>query len=475
MSYKEYAKNVVQELGGKENIKDIYHCATRLRVKVKHPNSINKENIKQLSDTVTVIESGGQIQIVVGQHVADVYKQIIPLLDIEAKKPVDENLDEEIKDKNFMSGFLDIISGVFTPILSLLTATGVIKGLLALLTTTNILSPESGVYQLLNIAGDSFFYFLPVFLGYTSMKKFGGTPFLGMALGAALIHPNVSTILANPESMLLLEGSIFETSYSYSFFGLPILFMNYGSSVIPIILTTYFAAKLESFLDSRIHRLVKSFVVPMLVLMIMVSLSFMIIGPISTFLSNILGEVALNIYNVSPTLLGFLYGLLIQVCVMFGLHWGFITISINSIATLGFDPVTITGLTAGFAQAGAALVVMRTLKAEKYKRVGIPSLISSLFGITEPVIYGINLPLKVPFIVGSIASGIGGAIMGYFGARQYNFGANGIFGFLNVINPETGWDISVTATIIACIVSFLSAALMMYLVRNKLKNPQLEK
>lgn len=213
----------------------------------------------------------------------------------------------------------------------------------------------------------------------------------------------------------------------------------------------------------------------MLVLIIIVSLSFMIIGLISTFLSNILGELALNIYNFSPTLFEFLYGLLIQVCVMFGLHWGFITISINSIATLGFDPVTITGLTAGFAQAGVALVVMRTLKSEKYKRVGIPALISSLFGITEPVIYGINLPLKVPFIVGSIASGIGGAIMGYFGARQYNFGANGIFGFLNVINPETGWDISVTATIIACIVSFLSATFMMYLVRNKLKNSQLEK
>lgn len=475
MSYKDYAKEVVKELGGKDNISDMYHCATRLRVKVKNGKDVDKEKLKDLSETVTVVESGGQIQIVVGQHVSDVYKDIVPLLEIESKKPIDENLDEENKDTNFMSGLLDVISGVFTPILSLLTATGVIKGLLALLTTTGVLSTDSGIYELLNIAGDSFFYFMPIFLGYTSMKKFGGTPFLGMALGAALIHPNVSAILANPGSMMLFEGSIFEASYSETFFGAPILFMNYGSSVIPIILTTFFAAKLELFFDSKIHRLVKSFVVPMLVLLIIVPLSFMVIGPISTFLSNILGELALSIYNFSPTLLGFLYGLLIQVCVMFGLHWGFVTISINSIATLGFDPVTITGLTAGFAQAGAALVVMRVLKDEKYKRVGIPALISSLFGITEPVIYGINLPLKVPFIVGSIASGIGGAIMGYFGARQYNFGANGIFGFLNVINPETGWDISVTATIIACIVSFLSAIVLMYLVRNKLFDTQVKK
>lgn len=147
---------------------------------------------------------------------------------------------------------------------------------------------------------------------------------------------------------------------------------------------------------------------------------------------------------------------------------GFVTISINSIETLGFDPVTITGLTAGFAQAGAALVVMKVLQSEKYTKVGMPAVISALFGITEPVIYGVNLPLKVPFITASIASGIGGAIMGYFGASQYSFGANGIFGFLNVINPEIGWGISVTATVIACVISFLAAIVIMYIFRGKL-------
>lgn len=467
MSYKSYAQNVINELGGKENIVDVYHCATRLRVKLNNRDEVNVSAIEKLSETVAVIDSGGQLQIVIGQHVSDVYKEIVSQLGKQSSSSVLKSKSQH-KDKNIVTSLFDVISGVFTPILSLLTATGVIKGLLALLVTTGLLSTDGGVYELLTIAGDSFFYFMPIFLGYTSMKKFGGTPFLGMALGAALIHPNVSTILSNVETLTLFKGSAFETNYSETIFGIPILFMNYASSVIPIIFTTYFASKLESYLDSRIHRLVKSFVVPMLVLLISVPLAFIIIGPISTFLSNGLGALALNIYNFSPTLLGFLYGALIQVCVMFGLHWGFVTISINNIATLGFDPVTITGLTAGFSQAGVALIVMKVMKDKRFKEVGIPAVISSLFGITEPVIYGINLPLKLPFIVASVASGIGGAIMAYFGASQYSFGANGIFGFLNVINPETGWDFSVTATIIACMVSFVCSIVLMYVLKNKL-------
>lgn len=468
MSYKKYAETILADLGGEENIQDMYHCATRLRVKVKDRSQVNDEGIKRQEETVALVESGGQIQIIVGQFVGDVYQEILAQTHLEKKSKIDENLDgtnrevtEEEKDKGVFAQLFDVISGVFTPILSLLTATGVIKGLLAFLTTLNLLDTTSGTYAALNIAGDSFFYFMPVFLGYTAMKKFGGTPFLGMALGAALIHPNVAGILANESTQTVFTGSLFETSYSTTFMGLPLLFMNYASSVIPIILTTFFAAKLERFLDSRINKLIKSFMVPMLVLVMIVPLAFLIIGPVSTMLSSLLGEAAVTIYDLNPILLGFLYGALIQVCVMFGLHWGFVTIAINNIATLGFDPVTITGLTAGFAQAGAVIMVMKMQKDDKYKKVGIPAAISSLLGITEPAIYGITLPMKKPFILASIASGVGGAIMGAVGAKQFSFGANGIFGFLNVINPETGWDFSVTGTIIACLVSFVVSILLM--------------
>lgn len=468
MSYKKYAETLIADLGGEENIQDIYHCATRLRVKVKNRSLVDDEDIKRQAETVALVESGGQIQIIIGQFVGDVYREILAQTHLKKKRKINENLDEQNpaatqdeKDKGIFTQLFDVISGVFTPILGLLTATGVIKGLLAFLTTLNLLDATSGTYAVLNIAGDSFFYFMPVFLGYTAMKKFGGTPFLGMALGAAFIHPNVAGILTNENTQTLFTGSLFETAYSTNFMGLPLLFMNYASSVIPIIFTTFFAAKLEKFLDLKINKLVKSFMVPMLVLVIIVPLAFLIIGPLSTLLSSLLGEAAVTIYDLNPVLLGFLYGALIQVCVMFGLHWGFVTIAINNIATMGFDPVTITGLTAGFAQAGAVIMVMKMQKDDKYKKVGIPAVISSLLGITEPAIYGITLPMKKPFILASIASGVGGAIMGAVGAKQFSFGANGIFGFLNVINPEMGWDFSVTGTIIACLVSFAVSIVLM--------------
>lgn len=468
MSYKNYAKTIIVNLGGAENIQDMYHCATRLRIKVKNRSQVNDENIKSQEETVAMVESGGQIQIIIGQFVGDVYQEILKLTNLQKHSKINENIDEasgdssaDDADKGFFAQLFDVISGVFTPILSLLTATGVIKGLLAFLTTLNLLDSSSGTYAVLNIAGDSFFYFMPIFLGYTAMKKFGGTPFLGMALGAAFIHPNVAGILANESTQSLFAGSIFETVYSTTFMGLPLLFMNYASSVMPIIFTTYFAAKLEKILDRKINKLVKSFMIPMLVLIIIVPLAFLVVGPVSTMLSSVLGEAAVRIYDLNPVLLGFLYGALIQVCVMFGLHWGFVTIAINNIAIMGFDPVTITGLTAGFAQAGAVIMVMRMQKDDKYKKVGIPAVISSLLGITEPAIYGITLPMKKPFILASIASGVGGAIMGAVGAKQFSFGANGIFGFLNVINPQTGWDFSVTGTIIACVVSFVVSLILM--------------
>lgn len=461
MKYEEMIQKIIENIGGESNIDNVYHCATRLRFTLKDRQLMKKSKLEKISGVISVVESGGQVQIIIGQHVGDVYNELIKIInfDTKTKQNHGENAEEE---SNFFNKAIDIISGVFTPILGMLTATGVIKGLLALLTTLNILNIESGTYQILNIAGDSFFYFLPIFLGYTAMKKFGGTPFLGMVLGGALIHPNVAAIMGGTPLGVMFENSFLESVYPINFLGVPVLLMSYASSVVPIIVTCFFAAKLEKALSKRISNLVKAFAVPMLVILIIVPLTFLIIGPIATWLSSGLGELALIIYNLNSTILGFFYGALIQVCVMFGLHWGFVSISINNIATLGYDPVTITGLTAGFAQAAAVLMLIWQQKDEKMTKLGIPSFISALFGITEPAIYGITLPLKRPFIIASIASGIGGAIMGSANVKQYAFGANGIFGFMNVINPETGWDASVTWTIVACIVSFLSSMVLMY-------------
>ena len=200
-----------------------------------------------------------------------------------------------MKKKKISNQFIDVISGVFTPVLGMLTATGVIKGLLAFLAATGLLATTSGTYQMLNIVGDCFFNFLPIFLGYTSMKKFGGTPFIGMAIGAALVYPSLTTIMAGDALYTLFSGTIFQTDVYVEFLGIPVLLMNYASSVIPVILTCYFAAKIEKFFAKRISDLFKTFAVPALTLLISIILAFLIIGPIATFASDLLGAASFSI------------------------------------------------------------------------------------------------------------------------------------------------------------------------------------
>lgn len=185
MKYEKMIEEIVEKIGGRDNITSVYHCATRLRLQLKNEAAADDEAVKAIEGVLSIVKSGGQYQIVIGQHVGDVYKEMLAMLGADGEKTEvrdAKEFKEEMKKKKVTNQFIDLISGVFTPILGMLTATGVIKGLLALLTATGLLSTASGTYQILNIVGDCFFNFLPVFLGYTAMKKFGGTPFIGMAI-----------------------------------------------------------------------------------------------------------------------------------------------------------------------------------------------------------------------------------------------------------------------------------------------------
>ena len=477
MKYEKMIEEIVEKIGGRDNISSVYHCATRLRLQLKNEAAADDEAVKAIDGVLSIVKSGGQYQIVIGQHVGDVYKEMLAMLGMDGEKTEvrdSKEFKEEMKKKKVTNQFIDLISGVFTPILGMLTATGVIKGLLALLTATGLLSTASGTYQILNIVGDCFFNFLPVFLGYTAMKKFGGTPFIGMAIGAALVYPSLTTIMAGEPLYTLFAGTIFESPVYVTFLGIPVILMNYASSVIPAIVTCYFAAKVEKFFAKRMSDLFKTFAVPALTLIISIVLAFLIIGPVASFASSLLGAAFTALFDLNATISGFLYGALIQVCVMFGVHWGFVAISVNNLATMGFDPITIAGLSSAFAQAGVVLMIMLKTRNKKLKSVCGPAILSAMVGITEPAIYGVTLQFKKPFILACLASGIGGAIIGFGGVKQYFYGTNGIFGWLQVINPETGFDSSVVAAIIACIVSF-AAAIILMAVFGKNTVPQYQK
>lgn len=471
MKYEQLAKDIIANVGGKENVSSVVHCVTRLRFKLRDESKANTEVLKNMDDVVTVMKSGGQYQVVIGNHVPDVYKAVTTVGGFQGQTPVEE---EEGPKGSLLSRFIDMISSIFTPVLGVLAATGMIKGLNALFVAFGWLDNTSGTYQILNATGDALFYFLPIFLGYTAIKKFGGNPFVGMAIGAALVYPTLSTLTAGEPLYTLFSGTMFESPIYVTFLGIPVILMSYSSSVIPIIISAFFAAKVEKWLKTVIPDVIKAFVVPMLTLLIVVPLTFIVIGPVATWAGSLLGQGTLAIYNVSPLIAGLLLGGFWQVFVIFGLHWGLVPIAFNNLATLGYDTILATVFAASFAQTGAVLAILLKTKNQKLKSLSIPAFISGIFGVTEPAIYGITLPLKKAFIMSCIAAGIGGAIAGATNVTGYIIGGLGIFGIPSYLSPE-GIDLGFYGAIISIVVGFIAGLVLTLLFGGINKEQQASK
>ncbi|EAC9270696.1 PTS beta-glucoside transporter subunit IIABC, partial [Listeria monocytogenes] len=451
MAYQELVDEILKGVGGKENINGVTHCITRLRFDLKHEEQADTETLKKTKGIVTVVQSGGQYQVVIGNHVPEVYQEFVQHAGLAGNDAAPSG-----EKKGPLDAFIDVISSIFTPVLGLLAATGMIKGLNALFVSLGWIENTSGTYAILQAAGDCFFYFFPIFLGYTAAKKFGLKQFVGMAIGAALVYPALSGLTANAEPLYtLFAGTVFESPVYVTFLGIPVILMSYSSSVIPIVIATYFGAKLEKGITKIIPSIVRSFLVPFLTVLIMVPLTFIVIGPIATWIGNLLGAAVLAIYNFSPIIAGIAVGAVWQVLVMFGLHWGIIPIAINNIGVLGYDPVMVLGQATPFATAGAVLAVIIKSRNNSIRAIGIPAFISSLFGVSEPSLYGITLPRKKPFIATLISASIGGLIMGAMGTKSFIIGGMGIFSLPNYIDPTEGIGSGFYGYVLAITVAFV--------------------
>lgn len=460
MKYEQLAKDIIENVGGKENVNSVVHCITRLRFKLKDEGKANTDVLKNMEGVVTVMKSGGQYQVVIGNHVPDVYKAVVEAGGFQTAAPVDV---EDDKKQGLFNKFIDIISGIFTPTLGVLAATGMIKGFNALFVALGLYANTSGTYQILNAIGDALFYFFPIFLGYTAAVKFGGNKFIGMAIGAALVYPTLGTLTTGDPLYTLFEGTMFQSPVYITFLGIPVILMSYASSVIPIIIAAFVGVKVEKWLTKVIPDVVKTFLVPFFTLLIVVPLTFIVIGPVATWAGQLLGQVTLFLINLSPIIAGIFLGALWQVFVIFGLHWGLVPIAINNIAVMGEDPILALIFAASFAQTGAVLGVWLKTKDKKLKSLSIPAFISGLFGVTEPAIYGITLPRKKPFIISCIAAAVGGAIIAIFNAKVFIMGGLGIFGFPGFIHPQEGINPGLWGSIIAVIVAFILGFVLTYL------------
>ena len=265
--YEELAKEIVRNVGGKENVISLTHCITRLRFKLKDESKAHDQVLKDMEGVVTVMKSGGQYQVVIGNHVPDVYADVLPLLGLEEGGSQQK---EEGPKGNLFNRFIDIISGIFQPILGIMAACGMVKGLNAMFVAMGLYTDTCGGYMILNAIGDGLFTYLPLFLGYTAAKKFNMKPMLGLVIGAIMCYPSIqgSALEGGEVLYTLFKGTIFESPVYTDFFGIPLIGMDYTSTVIPVIFVVYFASKCEKLFNKFIPDLVKFFFVPMLTLLV---------------------------------------------------------------------------------------------------------------------------------------------------------------------------------------------------------------
>jgi PTS system beta-glucosides-specific IIC component len=436
MNYEFTAKSIIFQIGGKKNIKSLTHCITRLRFVVDNKSKVNMKGLEDIEGVLTVIDSGGQIQVVIGSEVDDVYEAVVKNAKLE-----DENISSEtgyeVKKKP-LDAFIDLISGIFQPIIRVLAAAGIIKGLLIIAVFSGLLTKNSGFYIVLFSAADVVFYYLPILVGVSAAKKFKINPYLGLVIGGSLVHPSIVAITKGEVLFQVFTGTILQSNVFTTFLGIPVILMNYSSSVVPALFAIFFASKVDKFARKHLNKNIKEVFAPAITLCITVPFTLLLIGPVATYLSNFISY-GLNVaYNAYPPLAGFILGGLWQVLVMFGLHWGVIPLFINEIMTTGSSGIFALITATPLATAGVVLAIYLKTKNKDLKSLAFPAMISSFCGVSEPSLYGITLPRKKPFFITLFSAAIGGLIIGLFKGRMYLIGAGGVFSIASAINPETG-------------------------------------
>lgn len=434
VKYEELVNFIIKNIGGKENVVSLTHCVTRLRFQLKDESKANDEVLKANDGIITVMHTAGQYQIVIGNHVGDVYETILPKLGLSGEVVETKN-KTSLKDK-----FVDLVSSIFMPAIGMLCACGMIKGLNTILSFAGIYSSASGLYTLIDAIGDSIFYFFPVIIGYTSAKKFKLTPFIGMVIGLALCYPTING------ADLSIVGINMNVSYT--------------STVLPVILTVAIAAPMERLLNKYIPDVVKSFLTPMIVILLSTILGYMIIGPVANTVAGWLSDGVLSLYSISPVLAGIVFGGLWQVFVVFGVHITFIVLAIMNLAAGHPDPILSLQAFVAFSQTAVVLAIFLKTKQKKLKSICFPAIISGVFGVTEPAIYGITLQRLPMFVISCIGGSLSGAYAAFAGLKYQQMAGMGIFE-MPAMFPQNGTGTAmfqcVIASAFAIIPTFIAA------------------
>ncbi|MCT3035331.1 PTS transporter subunit EIIC [Pediococcus parvulus] len=468
--YTKLASDIIENVGGKSNVKSLIHCITRLRFYLKDESLAKDDVIQNLDGVISVRHAQGQYQVVIGAAVSDVYDAVIAQLGQEfadpdataaavaeteaaAKEPDNRSFTQKVKDG--FDSLIGVITGSMMPVIGLLAASGILKGLLQMAVYFNWTTVTSQTYVIISAMGDSAFYFLPVIVGFTAAQRLKANPVIMAIIGGVLIYPSLFSIATGTK----VTGHLLGMALNTNLFGLPIHLVNYTYSIFPIIAGAWMAHYIEIWLKKWIPQILQMIFVPLFEVMIVSVLIMIVVGPIITLISTGISVVVDAVLKFNYPIAGLLIGGFYQILVIFGLHWAIVPLIANDIASKGYSYLNAIVSMTMVAQGAAVLAIMIKSKIASVKELSGAAAISAFVGITEPSIYGINLKYGRAFLTANIGAAAGGLVTGLLNVNMYGF-TGSIIGFPSFFTPaKFGGGISNQinfwiATIVTLVVAF---------------------
>ncbi|EHI97724.1 PTS system, beta-glucoside-specific IIABC subunit [Clostridium sp. DL-VIII] len=438
MDYKKVGNQIIELVGGTENIKTLTHCATRLRFEFYDMSKVQKEKLEKLEGVIGVVNKGGQFQVIIGNEVQQAYKEIISKTgNLESSNKKANNAS---KGKNgILAEFISIISTTFTPVIPALTGAGMVKAVLAILNLAGIVSSDSQTYYLINMIADAAFFFMPVLLAYGAAIKFKCSPILAMTLAGVLLHPSLSALVTAGKPVY--------------FFGIPMRLADYSSSVLPILFTVWAMSYIERFAEKVSPSIIKFFTKPLIILLVTAPLALLVIGPIGVYLNDIVAATAEIINGKASWLIPMLMGAFQPALVVTGTAWAMTPIATMQLTNKGSEMINGPGMLASnIAQGAATLCVAVKSKNKNLKQLAGSAGVTALLGITEPSLYGVTLKLKRPLIASMIGGGCAGIYAGLSGLVRYAFVSPGLAALPAFIGKN---PMNIVNALITCVIAFV--------------------
>ncbi|MDQ0176382.1 beta-glucoside-specific PTS transporter subunit IIABC [Bacillus chungangensis] len=441
MKYENLSKQIIQAVGGKNNISSVVHCATRLRFTLKDENKANDDEVKAIKDVLSLVKSGGQYQLVLGNNVDLVYEKLVKVANIQPNQGKSEKKDE----RSIFDKIIGSITGSIAPVVPLLAGCGMGKVLLLVLTLLGILTKESQTYVILSFIFDTGFYFMPAFIGFSAAKIFGANQYLGAFLALVTVHPEWVALVSAGEPV--------------KFLGVGVSLVKYSGTLVPALLSVWIMSYIERFVKKIVPAMIKVFAEPLLIAIVSVPLALIVVGPIGDFISNLVADGSMFIYNnggfIAIPILAMVYPWLVSI----GIHKALSPVSISLVAERGFDPIIrVVALCSNMAQAAASLAVSFKTKNKELKSLAFSSSMTAfLGGITEPAMYGVNLKLKKPMYASMIGGAAAGLFAGIVKLKAFIYVTPGLLSLAMWISEDENFIIlAIITLIISTVVTFIA-------------------